>query len=87
MTTATKTHPIVRERDASRARFPDEEGYADHDGVRLLFEIYGNGQPTIVLVPSTPIVQGFSFALSTRAKVPLFVPSVHSVTRRCIARS
>jgi pimeloyl-ACP methyl ester carboxylesterase len=42
--------------DASRARYPDEEGYAERDGVRLHFEIYGAGEPTILLMPSTPIV-------------------------------
>jgi pimeloyl-ACP methyl ester carboxylesterase len=42
--------------DASRARYADEEGYAERDGVRLHFEIYGAGEPTIVLMPSTPIV-------------------------------
>ena len=56
MTTARATDPVAREVDASRARYPDEEGYAERDGVRLHFEIYGAGEPTIVLMPSTPIV-------------------------------
>ena len=56
MTTARATNRVARELDASRARYPDEEGYAERDGVRLHFEIYGAGEPTIVLMPSTPIV-------------------------------
>src|SRR5262245_29777721 len=56
MTTAVETQPRHRERDASRARHPDEEGVAERNGVRLHYEVYGSGEPTIVFMPSTPIV-------------------------------
>lgn len=56
MTTAPTTHPMVRERDASRARYPDDQGYVERNGVRLFYEVHGIGEPTIVLVPSSPIV-------------------------------
>jgi pimeloyl-ACP methyl ester carboxylesterase len=56
MTTARATRPATHDRQAGRARYPDQEGYADHNGVRLFYEVYGTGEPTIVLVPSTPIV-------------------------------
>jgi pimeloyl-ACP methyl ester carboxylesterase len=32
------------------------EGFAERDGVRLHFEVYGTGETTIVFMPSTPIV-------------------------------
>ena len=43
-------------RDASRARYPDEEGYVERDGVRLFYEVYGDGEPTVFLLPSWSIV-------------------------------
>ncbi|HEY3334372.1 MAG TPA: alpha/beta hydrolase [Candidatus Limnocylindrales bacterium] len=40
-----------------RARLPDRDGWAaDESGVRIHWEVYGEGEPTIVLLPSTPIV-------------------------------
>ena len=56
MTTDTVAAPAVPPREATRARYPDEEGYAERDGVRLHFEIYGTGEPTLVFMPSTPII-------------------------------
>jgi pimeloyl-ACP methyl ester carboxylesterase len=40
----------------TRARAADESGYATtDDGLRLYWEVYGSGSPTIVLLPATPI--------------------------------
>jgi pimeloyl-ACP methyl ester carboxylesterase len=41
-----------------RARLPDRDGWAtDHDGVRVHWEVYGEGSSqTILLLPSAPIV-------------------------------
>ena len=37
--------------------YPDSDAIATSaDGVRLAFETFGSGDPTIVLLPSTPIV-------------------------------
>jgi pimeloyl-ACP methyl ester carboxylesterase len=35
-------------REPTRARYPDEEGYVERDGVRLFYEVYGEGEPAIV---------------------------------------
>src|SRR5258706_10641802 len=44
--------------DAGRARMPDQTGLvAASDGVRIAFEIFGSGDPTIVLLPSAPIIR------------------------------
>ena len=40
-----------------RARYPDSAGMATSaDGIRLAYETFGSGEPTIVLLPSAPIV-------------------------------
>ena len=40
----------------TRAREPDDAGYAEtDDGLRLHWEVHGSGEPTIVLLPPTPI--------------------------------
>jgi pimeloyl-ACP methyl ester carboxylesterase len=39
-----------------RARYPDETGYVERDGVRVFWERYGEGEPTIVLLPTWTIL-------------------------------
>src|SRR5438093_5815190 len=39
-----------------RARYPDTEGYVDRDGVKIFFEVFGSGEPTILLMPTWSIV-------------------------------
>ncbi len=34
-----------------RARTPDQEGYVERDGVRLWYEVHGDGGPTVLLIP------------------------------------
>jgi pimeloyl-ACP methyl ester carboxylesterase len=43
-------------REQTRARYLDEEGYTERDGVRLFWERYGAGEPTILLPPTWEIV-------------------------------
>ena len=43
-------------REQSRARYPDEEGYVEREGVRVFWERYGDGDPTILLLPTWSIV-------------------------------
>jgi pimeloyl-ACP methyl ester carboxylesterase len=39
-----------------RARYPDGEGFVDHgDGVRIFYEVYGEGPDTICFLPTWPI--------------------------------
>ncbi len=62
MTTAAAAEDCVmaptgaRHREQMRARYPDAEGFAERDGVRIFYEVYGSGEPTIVLVPTWHIV-------------------------------
>ena len=39
-----------------RARKPDREGYTVQDGVRLHWELYGQGDPTVFLLPTWSII-------------------------------
>nr|MBA2297491.1 alpha/beta hydrolase [Actinomycetota bacterium] len=43
-------------REQTRPRYPDQEGYVERDGVRVFYEVYGDGDPTILFVPPWAIV-------------------------------
>jgi pimeloyl-ACP methyl ester carboxylesterase len=42
--------------EQTRARSPDESGHVERDGVRLWWEVYGTGGPTVFLLPTWSIV-------------------------------
>ncbi|MGB7589190.1 MAG: alpha/beta fold hydrolase [Solirubrobacterales bacterium] len=42
--------------EQTRARYPDEQGYIERDGVRVFYEVYGSGEPTILLCPTWTLV-------------------------------
>jgi pimeloyl-ACP methyl ester carboxylesterase/predicted glycosyltransferase len=59
MTTGTKTRPPPLDVNAlraapeqSRARYPDSEGFVERDGQRLFYEVYGEGEQTVFLLPT-----------------------------------
>jgi pimeloyl-ACP methyl ester carboxylesterase/predicted glycosyltransferase len=39
-------------REQTRARYPDESGYVERNGVRTFYEVYGSGEPTVLLLPT-----------------------------------
>jgi pimeloyl-ACP methyl ester carboxylesterase len=39
-----------------RAAYPDQAGHVERDGVRLGYEVFGEGEPTILLMPAWTIV-------------------------------
>ncbi len=41
-----------RDGGQSRARYPDSEGFVERDGQRLFYEVYGEGEETIFLLPT-----------------------------------
>jgi hypothetical protein len=49
-----------------RAREPDREGFVDRDGVKLHYEVFGDGEPTLMLVPSNPIVHSRQWKAQVR---------------------
>ena len=55
--TTTGLEPWPIPRDTGRAVLPSERGFVERpDGVRIAFETFGSGEPTLVLLPSSPIV-------------------------------
>jgi pimeloyl-ACP methyl ester carboxylesterase/predicted glycosyltransferase len=55
MTVAAR--PIASERhEQSRARYPDSEGYVERDGIRTFYEVYGEDEPTVLLLPTWSII-------------------------------
>ncbi len=39
-----------------RAREPDAEGYVERDGVKVGYEVFGSGEPTVLLLPTWTII-------------------------------
>ncbi len=42
--------------EQSRARYPDEQGHVERDGVRLFYELYGEGERTVLLLPTWSVI-------------------------------
>ena len=47
---------IAPAQEQTRARYPDESGYVERDGVRVFYEVYGSGEPTILLLPTWALI-------------------------------
>jgi len=62
--------------EQTRARYPDEEGYAERDGVRVFWERYGDGEPTILLPPTWEIVHSRSW----KCQIPYLARHTRVVT-------
>jgi pimeloyl-ACP methyl ester carboxylesterase/predicted glycosyltransferase len=64
MTSATRSatapagqpDPPDVQREQTRARYPDSTGSIERDGVRVYYEVYGSGEPTVLLLPTWSIV-------------------------------
>src|ERR1700752_4541552 len=52
--TGTATSPAVAP-EQTRARYPKETGFVDRDGVRVFYEVYGEGDRTALLLPTWSI--------------------------------
>lgn len=59
-----------------RAKMPDKEGLVDRDGVKLHYEIYGDGPETIVFVPPWSLVHSRVY----KAQLPYFSERFRCVT-------
>jgi pimeloyl-ACP methyl ester carboxylesterase len=59
-----------------RARQPDTEGLVDRDGVKLHYEVFGDGQPTLLLLPTWTIIH----ARFWKAQVPYLARHYRVVT-------
>ena len=59
-----------------RAKLPTQEGFVERDGVKLHYEIYGNGPQTMVFVPSWVIVHSRIY----KAQLPYFSERFRCIT-------
>ena len=50
------TEAITVAGEQTRARYPDETGYVERDGVRVFYEVYGSGEPTVLLLPTWSLI-------------------------------
>jgi pimeloyl-ACP methyl ester carboxylesterase/predicted glycosyltransferase len=55
-TTTTVPPDAASRPEQSRARYPDQEGYVERDGVKIFYEVYGEVGPTILLMPTWSII-------------------------------
>ena len=60
--------------EQTRARYPDESGYVERDGVRVFYEVYGSGEPTFLLLPTWSIIHSRQW----KAQIP-FLAREHRV--------
>jgi pimeloyl-ACP methyl ester carboxylesterase/predicted glycosyltransferase len=67
MTTPTATDQGSRQ-EQSRARYPDEDGFIERDGVRVFWESYGEGEQTILFLPTWTLVHSRVW----KAQIPYF---------------
>jgi pimeloyl-ACP methyl ester carboxylesterase/predicted glycosyltransferase len=65
-----------RAREQSRARYPDKEGFVERDGVRLFYEVYGDGERTAVLLPTWSLVHSRVW----KAQIPYLARHIRVVT-------
>jgi pimeloyl-ACP methyl ester carboxylesterase/predicted glycosyltransferase len=42
--------------EQTRALYPNEEGFVERSGVRIFYEVYGSGEPTVLLLPTWSII-------------------------------
>jgi pimeloyl-ACP methyl ester carboxylesterase len=59
-----------------RAREPDAEGFVDRHGLKLHYEVFGDGRPTMLLLPTWTIVH----ARFWKAQVPYLARHFRVVT-------
>jgi pimeloyl-ACP methyl ester carboxylesterase len=55
------TRPTLHEQ--GRARYPDATGFVERDGVHVFYEVYGSGEPTVVLLPTWSVTHSRSWKL------------------------
>jgi pimeloyl-ACP methyl ester carboxylesterase/predicted glycosyltransferase len=68
--------PVAAPREQTRARYPDADGYVMRDGVRLFYEVYGAGEPTVLLLPTWSIIHSRHW----KAQIPYLARHLRVVT-------
>jgi pimeloyl-ACP methyl ester carboxylesterase/predicted glycosyltransferase len=63
-------------REQTRARLPDQQGSIERDGVRVSWERYGSGEPTLLLLPAWSIIHSRQW----KAQIPYLARHTRVVT-------
>jgi hypothetical protein len=66
----------IPSREQMRARYPDECGYVQRDGVRVFYEAYGTGERAILFLPTWEIVHSRAW----KFQIPYFARHGRVVT-------
>jgi pimeloyl-ACP methyl ester carboxylesterase/predicted glycosyltransferase len=59
---------IGRDGEQSRALYPDREGFVERDGMQIFYEVYGEGEETLFLLPTWSLVHSRSWKM----QIPYF---------------
>jgi pimeloyl-ACP methyl ester carboxylesterase/predicted glycosyltransferase len=62
--------------EQTRACYPDAQGYVDREGVQIFWERYGDGEPTILFLPTWEIVHSRTW----KFQIPYFARHCRVVT-------
>jgi pimeloyl-ACP methyl ester carboxylesterase len=62
--------------EATRARYPDAEGYVGRDGERAFYEVFGEGEPAIFFLPAWAITHSRLW----KGQVPYFARHTRVLT-------
>ncbi|MGH2957180.1 MAG: alpha/beta fold hydrolase [Solirubrobacterales bacterium] len=62
--------------EQSRARYPDDEGFVERDGVRVFWESYGQGDQTVLFLPTWTLIHSRHW----KAQIPYFARHFRVVT-------
>ena len=68
--------PVRDEREQTRAMYPDDDGYVERDGARIFYEVYGDGDPTILFLPTWSFVHSRTWKM----QLPYFGRHFRAVT-------
>jgi pimeloyl-ACP methyl ester carboxylesterase/predicted glycosyltransferase len=62
--------------EQTRARYADQDGYIESDGIRIFYEVYGRGDPSVLLLPTWEIVHSRAW----KCQIPYFARHGRVVT-------
>jgi pimeloyl-ACP methyl ester carboxylesterase/predicted glycosyltransferase len=74
--TSTAQRASAPAREQSRARYPDTEGYVERDGVKIFYEVYGEGDKTVLFLPTWSIIHSRTWKM----QIPYFARHLRVVT-------
>jgi pimeloyl-ACP methyl ester carboxylesterase/predicted glycosyltransferase len=62
--------------EQTRARYPDRSGHVEREGVRIAYDVYGRGEPTVVLLPTWSVIHSRHW----KAQIPYLARHARVVT-------